>query len=600
MSGKSKARPRKGQRVSFTRRDGQPSPQRSDAVTGLRFSVDTAHGGAALIDLVVLRPRCLALAFGSALRELAPTMVRSTVLQHLNGMKRFFQFLNETAPAIDGPEHLRAEHIDGFESRLEADGLTAINRHTIIAKAIISLRTIDARRPGLLDEKLRQRLRYTSARPLGRSTPRDAYSGFVAKQLRDAARADMQAITRRLKSPTPIEHPDVTLRGRLESAAEVVEAEGVISHTHPTLLAFYRRFHLLGLEAGTPIRDLHARRYLLAEDIIPFFVALSLETGLEPECVKALRADCLRNPASGTVEIDYVKRRASGSEWKRLRVRDGASSTPGGIIRTLIELTTAARKFNPSESLWIYFHTGHLTDRILHPQHTIDSWIDRHGLVDDARKPLRLLLSRLRKTHKALWYAKTQGDMARFAIGHTPEVAARHYADLPSLRHLHEQAVADGLNDALTSALQPRIVTPEEEAVARRAPSTLQLPIPAAEARQVLAGKQDVWLAGCSGFHNSPFASAGEPCSEPFWGCLECRNAVITTRKLPSIIAFLNFIVARRAEMAEADWWAKFGRPWSRVTQQILPAFSEAVVADARDKADALEHRPYLPLEARV
>jgi hypothetical protein len=600
MNSEGKARPRKGQRVSFVRSDGQALTGRRDIVTGLRFTVHTAHGGTVLIDLVTLRPRRLALAFGSALRELAPTMVRTTVVQHLNGLKRFFRYLADTAATISGPEHLRQEHIDGFESWLEAQCVTAIHRHTIIAKVIIALRTIDASRPGVLDDKLRQRLRYTSARPAGRSTPRDAYSGFVAKQLRDAARVDIQAVTRRL-APTPIEHSDATLRDHLETAAAVIETDGTIGHRHPALQSFYRRFHLLGLEGGAPIRDLHARRYLLAEDVVAFFVALSLETGLEPECVKALRVDCLRNPASGTVEIAYVKRRARGSEWKHLRVRDGASSTPGGIIRILIELTAAARRQKPSDSLWVYFHTGRLEDRIvLHGRDTIDNWVARHGIVDDAGQPLHLLLSRLRKTHKALWYAKTQGDMARFAIGHTPEVAARHYADLPSLRHLHEQAVADGLNDALASALQPRIVTPEEEAIARRAPSKLQLSVPAAEARRVLSGKNDVWLASCSGFHNSPFAPAGEPCSEPFWGCLECQNAVITARKLPAIIAFLDFIVTRRAEMTEADWWAKFGQPWSRITQQILPAFSDAVVTQAREKAKAIEHRPYLPLEAHT
>jgi hypothetical protein len=601
MSSKGKARPHKGQRVSFARSDGQAPIHRPDVITGLRFTVDTAHGGTALIDLIALRPRRLVLAFGSALRELAPTMVRSTVLQHFNGLKRFFHFLAETAATVDGPEHLRQEHIDGFESWLEAQGVTTIHRHTIMAKVIIALRTIDASRPGVLDDKLRHRLRYTSARPVGRSTPRDAYSRFVARQLRDAARTDIQAIMRRLKAPAPIEHSDATLRGHLETAAAVIEAEGAIGYRHPALQLFYRRFHLLGLEGGAPIRNLHARCYLLAEDVIAFFVALSLETGLEPECVKALRTDCLCNPASGTVEIAYVKRRARGSEWKRLRVRDGASSTPGGIIRTLIELTAAARMHKPSDSLWVYFHTGRLDDRItLHQQDMIDNWVARHGIVDDAGQPLRLLLSRLRKTHKALWYAKTQGDMARFAIGHTPEVAARHYADLPSLRHLHEQAVADGLNDALASALQPRIITPEEEAIARRAPSKLQLSVPAAEARRVLSGQHDVWLASCSGFYDSPFAAAGEPCSEPFWGCLECRNAVITARKLPSVIAFLDFIVTRRAEMTEADWWAKFGRPWARITQQILPAFSDAVVAQAREKAKALERQPYLPPEAHT
>ena len=52
--------------------------------------------------------------------------------------------------------------------------------------------------------------------------------------------------------------------------------------------------------------------------------------------------------------------------------------------------------------------------------------------------------------------------------------------------------------------------------------------------------------------------------------------------------------------MDEADWQAKFGRAWSRITSQVLPAFSDGVVTDARDKAKQLEHQPYLPLEART
>jgi hypothetical protein len=542
----------------------------------------------------------LALAFGSALREIAPTVVRTTFFHHLYGLKRFFKFLEEAA-RVGGPEHLRVEHINGFESWLEAQGIKTIHRRKILTKTITALRFVDESQFGVIDEKLRQRLRYTSVRPSGRSIPRDAYSGYVAKQLRDAARADVQSIAHRLRSPLPIDHSDRVLREYLEAISTVIAMEGRVCSTHPTLGYFYQRSFRLGIEVGRPIRDLHARQYLLIDDVIPFFVLLGLETGLEPECIKALRVDCLRNPASGTVEIEYCKRRARGSEWKRLRVRDGASSTAGGIIRTLIELTAAGRKHKPSDCLWVYFGAGQLRDRIRQtPREWTDNWSDRHGIVDDEGKPLRLLLSRLRKTHKALWYAKSQGDLGRFAIGHTPEVAARHYADLPSLRHLHEQAVADGLNDALTSALEPLVLTPDDETAARKDPASLELPVSISEARRVLSGKQDVWLASCGGFHKSPFAVEGEPCPEPFWGCLECRNAVITARKLPAIIAFLDFIVARRAEMAEADWWPMFGRPWSRITRQVLPAFSEAVVSDAREKAEWLEHKPYLPMEART
>ena len=156
--------------------------------------------------------------------------------------------------------------------------------------------------------------------------------------------------------------------------------------------------------------------------------------------MKALRADCLRNPASGTVEIEYCKRRARGSEWKRLRVRDGASSTPGGIVRTLIEVTAAARKHKSSESLWVYFHIGRFFERMNDPEWILDAWAESHRIVDDAGQPLRILLSRLRKTHAP--GMRRHGSSLR-GRAH-PEVAARHYADLPSLRHLHEQPLPTG------------------------------------------------------------------------------------------------------------------------------------------------------------
>jgi hypothetical protein len=46
----------------------------------------------------------------------------------------------------------------------------------------------------------------------------------------------------------------------------------------------------------------------LASDIVPFLAPLSLDTGFEIECCKALMIDCLRNPAGKPVEISYMKR----------------------------------------------------------------------------------------------------------------------------------------------------------------------------------------------------------------------------------------------------------------------------------------------------
>ncbi|TJW83458.1 MAG: hypothetical protein E5X43_22395, partial [Mesorhizobium sp.] len=113
----------------------------------------------------------------------------------------------------------------------------------------------------------------------------------------------------------------------------------------------------------------------------------------------------------------------------------------------------------------------------------------------------------------------------------------------------------------------------------------------------VLRGEQDVWLAACSGFDRSPFGEPGAPCPQPFWGCLECRNAVITARKLPAIIAFQQFIEEQRASLSAADWAMKFGRAHDRIAGQVLPAFPESVIAEARREAD--RHALYLPPEAR-
>jgi hypothetical protein len=226
-----------------------------------------------------------------------------------------------------------------------------------------------------------------------------------------------------------------------------------------------------------------------------------------------------------------------------------------------------------------------LRDQIHHPQWQVDVWIRHHDIRDDDGKPLYLLLSRLRKTHKALWYLKSQGEIARFAVGHTPEVAVRHYADIPSLRPVHEATVVSAFQAAHDSALKVRVVAPRAEKVLRRKRRDAA----------ALDDAQDVWLAGCTGFTKSPFAPAGAPCPHAAWACLECPNAIITATKLPALFAFLDFIESERASLSASDWHAKFGQAYARITQQILPKFPKTIVAKARSSP-----RPHLHLPIEV
>ena len=591
-------RPRKGTSVRFAPTDGIVPERASDPVRGLRFKIEARYGGIVEVDLADLHPRPLAIAFAGALRRqsgLGGSLgARSTIKQHLQAYLKFFAYLREHSK-VETPADLRADDLDGYEDFLEASGMKPIHRHIVLAKAILALRSIDADQPGLLDEGVRGRLSYTSAQSAGRSQPRDAYSPFVARQLRDAARSDIAKIFRRIGKPLDSNDGNSTLDRLTGEANAKIIAAGRLScndRIYKNLFVMRRR---RGLPVSTLAEDLHARFHLRALDIPPLLTFLSLETGLEIECCKALTIDCLQNPGPGTIEIAYVKRRARGAEHKYIRVRDGGIGTPGGLVRKLIEVTAFTRQFVPSDCLWLYYYTGRKQFRagIEHPRELIDRWTETHGVVDDDGEPLRLLLSRLRKTHKALWYLKTEGHMARFAVGHTRAIAAHHYANIPSLRPLHEATVTEAFSEVVAGA-GPVILMPDEEDSWRQSDAA---PKASSVSHGLLNGEQDVWLAACSGFDRSPFGEPGTPCPQPFWGCLECRNAVITTRKLPAIIAFLQFIEEQRVGLSASDWTIKFGRAHARITGQILPAFPESVIAEARRGTEG--NAFYLPPEAR-
>ena len=152
----------------------------------------------------------------------------------------------------------------------------------------------------------------------------------------------------------PVPEPDPALSHTEAAVMAMIEERGLVGCTDPSFKRLYgarRRRAQLNQHLA---EELHGRRYLIEDDVIPFLVLLALETGLEIECCKTLTVDCLRNPSGGTVEITYLKRRARGAEHKFWRARDGSPTTPGGLIRKLIELTAAAHRHHPSVSLWVY------------------------------------------------------------------------------------------------------------------------------------------------------------------------------------------------------------------------------------------------------
>jgi hypothetical protein len=600
---------RPGRRALFPEALPDPEGEAATAIASLRFAVTLADRSIT-IDLTMLSGRrALAQALAGALWRACqvggPAGSISTAAAYANALKLYWRYLDSAKPGIARLSDVSAACIDGFDAWMEESGLHPNHRLHRMSKVLNLFRLAEAAEPDCLRPDASRRLMYTSDRPGVRNRPRDAYSDDVATALRNAARADLTTVVGRFAEADCIPTLEEVDRSNALSVAHnramaVIDAEGVIGHRHPV----FKRLYTLRRESGLPndrlIHDLHGRRHLLAADLVPLMVLLSLDTGLEIEAIKDLRSDCLKNPAGGYVEIEYCKRRARGAEWKRLRVRDGASSTPGGLIRKVLQWTAPARGRLAAGTLWAHFAWGRLTPRVLATKELVASWTERHGIRDEQGKPLRLNLTRLRKTHKAAWYRRTGGQLDRFAVGHSVAVAANHYADIPALRHIHEATIADAMTDALDAALRPCVLSSEEEAAIRADPDkAVGLPVSGRAAlNELFSGEQDVWLASCGGFYKSPFATEEDACSSPFWGCLECSNAVITARKLPALLSFLSFIRVQRQSLSEADWITKFGRVHRRIADQILPRFSAVEIEQARHIAASDPTLIYLPPEA--
>lgn len=560
-----------------------------------RFAIRVDTGQEFIVDLTAWSHPSFATEIAPLLqeriRQMGPTPIRRSVHRLVLHLRRFWSFLDAEKRAIRDLRDISVPLINAYEAWLERNAGARIYQRHLLAALIGVLRIAVEERPGCLSPDVVARLRFLGHGEGGTSRPRDAYSGAIAAALRNAARAQIGEARSRIAvgDNCPPPPPGVNACPRLRALHDAVIAEilrsGRIETRHPA----FTRFANLGAyrDVDCRIEVPHRGFHLTAVDLAAFLTLLSLETGMEMECLIQLKADCLRNPTKGYVEIEYHKRRARGSEWKRLRVRDGSSTTPGGMVRLAIALTERARQHTGSDRLWVLWTTGGLRPASAEGRSGIAAFVERYQLTDDDGAPLRLRLSRLRKTHKAEWYRKTNGQLEQFATGHSVEVAARHYADIPALRPINERTLAAAFHDALDAALKPRIVTP-----------AMKDEVVEPQASALAAGAQEVWLARCGGFYESPFADIGTPCPTPFWGCLECANAVITEAKLPALIAFQSFMTEQRATLSPEDWSAKFGRAWHRITRQILPAFTQEAVAQARARIGAeAATLLYLPVE---
>lgn len=566
------------------------------------FTVDL-NGSPESIDLSGLPCSRLTRALAAALAEVVST---PGTLRDRNGVryvvKRIREFVEFTAAALPDSaadlhlNDLEPDLLDAFETRLIAQyGETSKEPYLAMTYLVRLLKLVHKAHPDAFGAAFHARLGFTSASAHRASKPLDAYPFPVLDALETAARDDVARIRNRI-----LEGEKLAASGRDPHQHGWDRLENVLWHIshHGPLTADDASYKLLRRWGGR--EELNGRLHLTARDLVSFLLLLACQTGMEPECIRQLRADCLTSPARGYVSVAYVKKRAPGSTHKTARVADGGSLRfPGGVIRLALRLTKRTRELIGGDALWCDVG-GHGQARASFdgPQGrsaVTRQWMSEHGLdrlTDRDGGPVALDLRRVRKTVKSRQYLRAGGVLEDFASGHTRPVAAKHYADIDAHEETHEQAVEAGLAQALGVALAPPVVLSDDGDRLDDGQATLT----AREIESALSGEQDVWLASCRDFFASPFArKPGAACPVPAWGCLECPNAVFTSRHLPSLLSFLDFLERQREEYPAAEWTARFGLAWDRVVHGVRARFSTRQIAAAQAIAEAGGDRLLLP-----
>lgn len=317
--------------------------------------------------------------------------------------------------------------------------------------------------------------------------------------------------------------------------------------------------------------------------MLVYLLAVAIRTGANTTPLLEASRDCLRDHAfmPSMKLMELFKRRGNGSKFLQLRytkVHDDslAVSMDGvALLRKallLSETLVATAKPEHQDRVWLYrtqdFRTaGEVTVLTgLSVGFGIASLIERHGLKADDGQPLRLNLSRLRKTLEHRLWALSGGDLIATAalMGHDPKTADIHY--LACTQQMRENAtfVGECLPDIYDQGL---------------AGSTDRKVIP------ILPGKSPT--GRCKDpYHGDKAPKNGDPCDD-FFSCFSCKSYAVvgSPEDLHRLFSFYWFLEREMNHTRTEAWRAEFRNTMNLIDRFTADKFDVQLVAAAKARA---------------
>lgn len=317
--------------------------------------------------------------------------------------------------------------------------------------------------------------------------------------------------------------------------------------------------------------------------LVVHILALALRTGLNPSSMLELGRDCLKpHPLLPSMMLlQAFKRRGNGTHLKGLRFSESRASPTSipmdgvGLLTLILKRTenlVAGAPAHFKDRVWLHHKeggqgSGEVTAiksdaLVLKTQ----AFIQRHDLRADDGSPLRLNLSRLRKTMANRVFAISDGDLLVSAaiMGHQPQVAETHYLACTDEMRRNATFVGEALVETYRGAGSES--------------SGNVIPIHPLEATPVGRCKDSL--------NGDKAPKDGSHCMD-FFSCFSCRSyAVVGVHKdLHRLFSFYWFLNAERLDARSQAWREHFMVIMTLIDAFTADKFDITVVAEAKEAA---------------
>jgi len=329
---------------------------------------------------------------------------------------------------------------------------------------------------------------------------------------------------------------------------------------------------------------------LTSELLVFALLVVALHTGRNTTPLLEMTRDCLRpHPKDNTVFLVLWKRRGYHTSKVALRAESAADrlleSTPSvrtnveRLIRRVMTLTApldAEARDDLKNRVWLYRARGgrdfgHVTALDVSALFdAIHRLIAKYGLTDSNGEPLRINISRLRKTFANRIFELTDGDLATTAValGNTPQVADRNYLAPDEDARRNWQFMGEVMVQELLS-------------------------------RTIGATYKETPMGRCADPVNGQYAPKreGATCMN-FMNCLRCKHYAVTAEDLHKLFSFYFRVLAERSHMDKRRWTREYAHIPRLIDHYIVAeglqrgTFKHATVEAARERARIQPH-PY-------